>query len=93
MLGDTMNTLVSWTWDRSGMRFDAEHGEHTMRVQFHKVGGRWSKTLPDGAPTPGAGSSYWTSDVDGDRSSVKHQNSDQAKAAAVAEFIRRFGKQ
>lgn len=90
MTGDTIGTSVVWRWNRARMRFEANHEGHEIRIDFHKVGGRWSRALPDGTPTPGAGSSYWTSEIDCDRSRVKHPSADDAKRAAVAEFKRRF---
>ncbi len=91
MFGTSIGSAVVWRWDRAHMRFAAEHREHWVVVQFHKLGGRWSKTLPDGAPNDDSSKSYWTIGVDGERSSKKHATSADAKGAAVAEFARRFG--
>lgn len=74
------------------MAFTSDHHEHEMIVKFHKVGGRYSRTLPDGAPHPSPSRSYWTVEVDCDRSRTQYKTSDEAKRAAVAEYIRRFGK-
>lgn len=74
------------------MAFVADHGDHEMIVKFHKVGGRYSRTLPDGEPNPNGPQSYWTIEVDRDRSRTKHASSDAAKRAAIDEYIRRFGK-
>ena len=74
------------------MRFTSEHHEHEMCVQFHKVGGRYSRTFPDGKENPNGPKSYWTVEVDRDRGFTKYKTSDEAKRAAVAEYIRRFGR-
>ncbi len=96
MTGSTFGSIVSWTWDRARMRFVAAHKAHTMIVQFHKVGGRYNRTLPDGDPNPNpsAGKSYWTAEVDHDHQQrrIQYKTSAEAKRAAVAEYVRRLGK-
>lgn len=92
-LGDTYGSIVSWRWDRAKMRFYADTGEHEILIHFHKVGGRWSKTLPDGTPTHGARSSYWTYQIDGEHSpTLRFKSANEAKTAACVEHRTRFGK-
>lgn len=91
MFGTTFGSAAIWRWDRSKMRFTCEHRDHEIIVHFHKVGGRWSKTLPDGTPTARSGLSHWTFEVDGDRSSKKYDGAPEAQDAAIVEFKRRFG--
>ena len=92
-LGSSYGAMVSWRWDRAHMRFEATHDDHVIRIHFHKIGGRWNKTLPDGTPNPSPGRSYWTSEVDSHHNSTtRHVDAESAKRAAVAEFKRRYGK-
>jgi hypothetical protein len=78
------------------MRFEATHGDHLLRVRFHKVGGRWSKTFADGTPNVHQRRrGYWTAEVDGDHphsEAWQFETSDQAKDAAVKIFRQRYGK-
>ncbi len=89
-VGDTYGDILSWRWDRARMRFTAEHSDRLLVVQFHKIGGRHSRTLPDGSPNPSGRKGYWTSMVEGDRSLAKYDTADEAKAAATVEYRRRF---
>lgn len=67
MVGDTYGDIVSWTWNRSKMRYEASVAGHALVVYFHKLGGRWSKTFADGTPNVHqARRGYWTASVDGD---------------------------
>ena len=93
MLGTSYGSMVAWQWSRTDMRYEATHGDHVLRVHFHKVGGRWGTTLPDGRPNPSVGRSYWTSEVDSHRDVItRHKDADSAKRAAVTEFKRMYGK-
>lgn len=92
MTGTTFGSIVTWQWDRAAMAFTSNHGGHELIVKFHKVGGRYSRTLPDGSPNPNPPRSYWTIEVDRDRSLAKYKTPDEAKRTIVSEYIRRFGK-
>lgn len=92
LFGDTIGSAPSWRWDRSRRYYEAEHNGHTVRVHFHKLGGRWSRTLPDGKANPNPPRSYWTFDIDGDHPRhMQFASADEAKIAAVTEYRRRFG--
>lgn len=96
-VGDTYGDILSWRWDRTSRRFEASHAGRVIHIQFHKVGGRYSKTLTDGTPNPNGAQSYWTWSRQGagirdtDRSLTKFKTADEAKTAAVLEYRRRFG--
>lgn len=89
-VGDTFGDILSWRWNRAARRYETEHHDHELRVQFHKVGGRYSRTLPDGTPNIHGGKGFWTIEVDCDRASTKFATAYEAKTAAVAEYKRRF---
>lgn len=90
MVGDTFADILNWRWNRSRMQYEATHHGRRLLVRFHKVGGRWNRTLPDGTPNQWSRESYWTIDVDYDRPSQKFPTADEAKTAAAAEYRRRF---
>lgn len=89
-VGPTYGDHLAWRWDRSNRRFVCEQAGHEIFIQFHKVGGRWSKTLPDGTPNPNGPKSYWTFELDRDRSHAHYKTAYEAKVAVVAEYKRRF---
>ncbi len=90
--GDTYGDIVAWTWDRSGMRFVCELSDCTLTVQFHKVGGRWSKTYADGTPNPHPDRCYWTIALDTENwpDHTKYKSADEAKIAIIARYNKRI---
>jgi len=106
MVGDMMSDVLNWRWDRGRMRYEAtiasrdgEDGDHTILVQFTKIGGRWSKNLPDGTPAPYARArGCWTARVDNEdvvqgppKYGREFESAEAAKDAAAREFVRRYG--
>lgn len=87
IVGDTFADILSWRWDRAHMRYTATHGGSELRVLFHKVGGRWSKTFADGTPNKHQKRrGFWTPEVDDDRprsSAYEFATADEAKDAAA----------
>jgi hypothetical protein len=92
-VGDTMGDVLAWHWDRVHVRFAAEHEGAELRVRFHKIGGRWSKLLPDGTPNKHQGRrGYWTIELQPHNAYIvqptaQYQSADEAKEA-VAELYR-----
>lgn len=93
MVGDTFADILNWRWNRSRMQYEATHRDRLLLVRFHKIGGRWNRTLPDGTPNPWPHESYWTIEVDYERRSLKFKTADEAKAAAAEEYRRRFAQE
>jgi hypothetical protein len=90
MVGDTMNDVLAWRWDRVHMHFAAEHDGARLRALFHKLGGRWSKLLPNGTPNKHqARRGYWTIELQPRgaytvQPTAQYQNADEAKEAVAA---------
>lgn len=93
LVGDTFNDVLSWRWDRTRMEYATEQKSAELRVRFHKIGGRWSKTLPDGKPNKHQiRRGYWTiamqpSGAYGQQPTTRYESADLAKEA-VAEMYR-----
>jgi hypothetical protein len=94
MVGDMFGDALVWHWNRSLMQYETEHDGTKLHVYFHKIGGRWSRTLPSGKENESAGRSYWTilmqpQGVYAERPSTRYADADAAKEA-VAEMYRRY---
>jgi hypothetical protein len=94
MVGDSYADILVWTWDRSRMHYETKHEGTILRVLFHKIGGRWSKTLPNGKPNPSDRRSYWTisiqpHDTYPERPIDRYDSAEAAKEA-VAEMYRKY---
>ena len=86
-VGDTFADVLHWTWDRAAMRHVAEHKGARLCVDFHKIGGRYSKQ------TGRSKLCYWTisltpADTYGTRSLTHFLTADAAKAAVVEMYVR-----
>lgn len=96
MIGESYADIVSWIWNRSAMRYEASPAGHELRVYFHKLGGRWSKTFADGTPnTHQKRRGYWTASVDGDHPhrlpECQFATAHDAQFAAVERLRRQLG--